>query len=403
MPTEVVLPKWGLTMSEAIVTRWFKEPGDAIEEEETLLEVETEKANAEIPAPITGVLAEILVKEGETVAVGTVLALIREKGEETPSASVSEEEDVSVPSSATTGDDGGRADPPLVLGTAPGAAHPTDAGRSVHRASPVARRIAANLGVDLSRVEGTGNRGLITEADVRAAAEPSLSQVVVEDGVRVEPLSRMRKAVASAMGVSLREIPQLTLTRAATVTGALSAKVDAGTDVSFTDIVVWAAAQTLVKHQRLNGHLIDDALHLYSRVHIGLAVALDGGLVTPVIRNADAQALTQLAVERRRVASLARAGRLQVEDLSGATFTITNLGGYGIDAFTPIINPPEVGILGVGRIRAVGPAHYRETALAHECVLSLTFDHRALDGAPAALFLADLCSLLEDGDSLPRA
>jgi pyruvate dehydrogenase E2 component (dihydrolipoamide acetyltransferase) len=385
---EIVLPKWGLTMSEATIVRWMCSEGDAVGEGDPLVEVETEKANAEVPAPSSGVIVRIVAEVGAIVPVGELLAVLEAPGEPGAGAAM------------MVGAVPGTGDEPTPASTAAAArrgleTQPDERGR---RASPLARRLARELGVDLTGIHGTGPKGLVSEADVRAAAHAAPAGLLRP--ARTEKLAGMRRAIAAAMSRSLAEAAQLTVTREVGMAGALAVREDARDVATLTDVIVAAVARTLRHHPRLNAHLVGDEIRFFDAVNIGLGVALENGLVTPVIRNASSASLAEIAAQRRDLVDRARAGALRQSELEGGTFTITNLGAYGIDAFTPILNPPEVGILGVGAVKP-RPAISAGAVVARDaCPLSLTFDHRAVDGAPAALFLADLAELLQDPDRL---
>ena len=266
------------------------------------------------------------------------------------------------------------------------------------RASPVARRIAQEHGIDLATVQGTGPDGRIGEQDVRAA----LAAREAAAAYRVEPLSPMRKTIARRMLESLQTTAQLTLMAEIDVTElvALRTRLKQRFDVSYTDLIVKAAALALAEHPHCNAWLVDDELRLWSAVHIGVAVALDAGLVVPVVRDAQSKGVEAIAAEVKALAERARAGKLTDRDVSDGTFTVTNLGAAGIDAFTPILNPPQVAILGVGRIVEKPVRRQGELAWRQMMTLSLTVDHRVLDGAPAAEFLGDVGRRLEDPSEL---
>lgn len=390
MLVDVVLPKWGLTMTEATVVRWLCAEGDAVEAGDALVEVETEKANAEVSAPSAGTVVRQVASVGAIVLVGDLLAVL----ESDKSAGMAEE-----PPAAAT--ELHKADAPQNAELSPSI--PTDPLTSIAqqpsgRASPLAKRIARELGVDVTTLRGTGQGGMVTESDVRAAAaRPGGTPTGTFAADRIEKLSGMRKAIAVAMSQSLAQSAQLTLVRETSMEGALAVREsarDLGT--TLTDVLLAAVGSTLTRHPLLNAHVLGDEVHFFSKVNIGLAVALENGLVTPVICDVPSLGLRRLTAERRRLVTAARSGALQRRDLEGGTFTVTNLGAYGIDAFTPILNPPEVAILGVGAVRTRPVMSGGGIMPAEQCTLSLTFDHRAFDGAPAALFLAELAALLGD-------
>ncbi len=408
MATEIVLPQWGMEMQDGTIVRWLKREGDAVAEGEPIVEVETAKLQTELESTASGILTRIVAGEGEIVPIRGVLCVIGEPDEESADAA----------------------------GTAAGDVRRTPV-------VPAARRLAREQGIDLAQVSGTGPQGRILIADVEAAilrqaqddgvggqddrvggrgervgAEGTAGvggqSVGVEadgaDGVaEVVPLTGIRGAVAGRMLDSLRASAQVTLTTEANVTEAMRLRRglsrhqggDAGGGIGPLAVVVKAAAEALRRHPRLNAirAAADDGgeeVRVLREINIGLAVALDEGLVTPVIRQADGKSLARLAAESRDLAERTRAGRPRPEEISGGTFTITNLGANEIDAFTPIINPPQVAILGVGRVAEKPVIVNGEVGKGETMYLSLTFDHCALDGAPAAAFLQTLKGLLED-------
>ena len=398
MAVEVVMPKFGLTMNDGIIKRFLKQPGEAVSEGEPLFEVETEKVLNEVPAPASGVLVAFLFNEEDTVDCGVVLAVIAQPGEDvqalkTRYRAAPAPAQPSAPSSAS------KAAPQEV------SAAPAGARRSI---TPIARKRAEELGVDLARVAGTGPGGRVTREDVeRAAAQPPAAQApraqaapghAAESGVI--PFKGIRKTIAERMMQSLHGSAQLTLTTEADVTAAADLRAHLGREAEFTytDLMIHAVARALRRHPRLNSQLDDGAIRLREEINIGMAVALDEGLIVPVVRHADRKTLREIAVETKDLGGRAREGKLRIEDVEGGTFTITNLGTYGVDAFTPIINPGEAAILGLGRI-IERPVIYRgEIARRSMMTLSLTFDHRIVDGAPAAAFLQTVIETFNYGE-----
>ena len=388
----VVLPKWGLTMSEATIVRWIRSEGDTVAEGDPLVEVETDKAAAEVPAPGSGVIVRVVEKEGAVVSVGGLLATL-----EVPDDSGRPDSRTSAVTSTSSTPSSADARKSRAVG------EKAYQNRLRKGASPRARRIAGELGVDVAGVHGTGPKGLITEADVRAAGEALKGDSERTSGLRpsrVEKLDGMRKAIAAATSLSLAQSAQLTLTREIGMAGALAFQKRLPEHLTLTDIVVATVAGALMRHPQLNAHLIGDELRFFDVVNIGLAVALEHGLVTPVIRNVCSLTLAEVGTQRRELIDKARHERLHQSNIEGGTFTITNLGGYGIDLFTPILNRPEVAILGIGTVKPRPSISGREIVVRDTCPLSLTFDHRALDGAPVAFFLADLAGLLDDSSRL---
>ena len=411
MPIEVTMPKFGLTMHEGTLQRYFKAAGEMVKAGEPIYEVETEKVLYEVESPGSGVLACWIHPEGDIVECGRLVALIATEGE-----------DASAIAAAAGAQPAAR--PALAQTASLGAAAATTATASDTQAegrravSPVARKLAGELHVDLARVTGTGPGGRITKEDVERTARegpasshggvngapPSQAAVPADTStkprLRSLPMRGMRKTIATRMHQSLRETAQLTITSEPDVTAAveLRTRLTREFDFTYTDMLIHAAARALPRHPRMNSRLADDAIISIAEVNIGMAVALDEGLIVPVVRDADRKDLRTIATEAKDLAERARTGKLKIDDVSGGTFTITNLGGYGIDAFTPILNTGETGILGVGRI-IEKPAIYRgEIARRSMITLSLTFDHRIIDGAPAAAFLQTVIDIFNYGD-----
>ncbi|MGH7880815.1 MAG: dihydrolipoamide acetyltransferase family protein, partial [Candidatus Binataceae bacterium] len=368
-------------------------------------EVETEKVLYEVEAPASGTLAAWTHEEGAIVECGGVVALIATPGEDL--AALAGRYAGSAARSAASAS--------IAIATAPATAgngETADVNADGRRAvSPVARKLAAQLGVDLGRVIGTGPGGRVTREDVEGAARnPAMrtaaasgngapqmtlptavdnSSAVAKPRLRGTPMRGMRKTIAARMQQSLRETAQLTISSEADVTAAveLRSRLMREFDFTYTDLMIHGVARALARHPRMNSRLADDAIISLAEINIGMAVALDEGLIVPVIRAADRKDLRAIALETKELGERARSGRLKLEDVGGGTFTITNLGAFGVDVFTPILNLGEAGILGVGRI-VEKPAVYRGEIVRRSMVaLSLTFDHRIIDGAPAAAFL----------------
>ena len=370
-------------MSDGTIVRWLKQEGDAVTQGEPLVEVEAAKVTSEVEAEVSGVLARILVAEGETVPVRTPLCVIRAADEARASAAAP-------------------AEPVVSAAGTPTPAPPAAAPQAVGQVMPVARRMAKDHGIDLSQVRGSGPGGRITVEDVQrviattARSAPSVPPASFTAG-SVVSLTGMRGTIARRMHQSLQTSAQVTLITEADVSALVQLREELKQQfaLTYTDLVVKAVALALKEHPRVNAWIEGEQLHLVQEIHIGVAVALDEGLIVPVVRNADRTSLREIAQETARLAQGAREGTLTREEVMGSTFSVTNLGMYGIDAFTPIINPPEVAILGVGRIdeklvRTPQGAEWRNVM-----TLSLTFDHRAVDGAPAAAFLQSIGQRLE--------
>jgi len=396
MPIEVAMPKFGLTMHEGTVQRYFKAVGDTVAAGEPLYEVETEKVLYEVEAPAAGVVAAWLVEEGATVDCGVAVAVLAEPGEDL---------------AAITDRYGAGASSNGAPSTAPAApaqhraasAPPASAAGSPRRpVSPVARKLAAELGVNVETVDGTGPGGRVTKEDVERAAKqprPAAAPAASPAAART-PLRGARKTIAERMHQSLRDSAQLTITTEADVTPAteLRTRLKNDFDLTYTDMIVHAAARALLRHPRVAARLEGAEIVAPAQIDVGIAVALSEGLIVPVIRDAARKQLREIAIESKALGEKARTGHLKLEDVTGGVFTVTNLGTYGVDAFTPILNPGETGILGVGRI-VEKPAIYRgEIARRAMITLSLTFDHRVVDGAPAAEFLQTVIEFFNYGD-----
>jgi pyruvate dehydrogenase E2 component (dihydrolipoamide acetyltransferase) len=383
--TQIILPKLGLTMDEGRLIAWHKKEGDRVEKGEVLFEVETDKADMEIEASASGILRRIMLPVDASAPVATVIALIADTADEPLPAEVTV-------AGMTPGS-------PHVQSTPAPAAAPVSSDGSPDRirSSPAARKRAQELGVDINRVRGTGPGGRVGLEDVEAAAASvspspggSLSAAAVE---KREPLSRMRRAVGEAMTRSVREAPQFSISRDVDMTAANAKRTAAG--VSYTDVIVAAAAAALRAHPRLRSHFDGDAVVVSEKIDVGIAVALDAGLIVPVLREADRKPLAALRGERAALEAAVRSGHARADAFGGAAITITNLGTFGVDRFTAIVNPPEAAILAVGRVADRVIALNGAPAVRPIVSLTLTIDHRVADGADAARYLADVAKQLE--------
>ena len=403
MATEVIMPQLGLTMEEGTIEKWAKQVGDKVAKGDVLLEITTDKLTSEIESEVDGVLLKIVAEEGEDIPVKGLLAYIGEEGEEVGTSSaapVAKEETVKeeAPKAETVA-------APVVV---------AEGGRV--KASPLAKKVAENLGVDLSTVAGSGPSGRIVEKDVLAASEnkkaapapvaapaaPAAVAVPTVSGDIVKPLSTMRKVIGKRMQQSKTTAPHVTIMTEVNIdeTIALRSKLNAkNTDIRFgyTDILVKMSATALRNFPIINSSITEDSIIMHDRVNVGVAVALDEGLIVPVVKDADRKGLRAIKTETKDLISKARSNTLSPDEMSGATFTISNLGGYDIDGFTPVINLPECCILGVGRIvKKPIVNENNEIVPASMMVLSLSFDHRLVDGAKAAEFLKTIKGYLED-------
>ena len=420
MPVPLKMPQLGLTMTEGKITRWLKQEGDTVAADEAILEIETDKINAEVEAPASGRLTHIQAQAGASVKVIGLLALIAAPEDTDADLAAAVEaanaaaERGTAASQAVATSQPTRRPPPRARPQRPGRPAPPAAAGGRVMASPVARRLARELDVDLSTVTGTGPRGRIVESDVRAAAEASAAAPAAaaapvpaeSTGLTVKqviPVSGIRQVIGERMSASLRDMAQLTLFTEADATAlrdrrtapAQEAADAGGPRPTYNDLIVWHLARTLADHPLLNASMVGEEIHCWEEINIGVAVALDSGLIVPVVRAANTKSLTDLAGETADLADRARTNRLSPDELLGGTFTITNLGTLDVDGFTPIINPPQSAILGVGRIVPRPVVVAGAITVRYMVTLSLSFDHRIVDGAPAAQFLQALKQAIE--------
>jgi len=405
MVTEVILPKLGQTMEEGTIVEWLKQEGEPVQRGELLLMVETDKATLEVEAPAKGFLRRILVPAGQTIPVLTVVALITKTADEDISAY---ELPFRVSGPEFRVDEA--AEPPTLK---PETLKP----ETRIFASPRARRLAREKGIDLALVTGTAPNGRIVERDVVAYLEtlelappsaptppapPTLAEAV--EAIAEIPMSGVRAVIAQRMQESHQTTAPVTLTTEADATAFVELRerlkaglaAELGFDIGYNDLLIKLVAHALRQFPYMNARLDGEVIRHLNEVHIALAVDTDRGLLVPVIHNADRKGVAKIAREVRELAERARTGKALPDELSGSTFTITNLGMHQIDAFTPIINLPEAGILGVGRIKARPAVVEGELCVRQTMWLSLTFDHRLVDGAPAARFLQRIKQLVED-------
>jgi pyruvate dehydrogenase E2 component (dihydrolipoamide acetyltransferase) len=426
MAIELTMPKFGLTMHEGTLQRCFCAAGDKIKAGTPLFEVETEKVMYEVEAPASGTLALWAHEEGAVIECGGLVAVIAEANENAaevasrykqPQPSRMHADGASARASEFRGTPLAESTHGLASESYSAASASAAAGNRI-AVSPVARKLATELGIDLAHVTGSGPNGRITREDVERAAKapahagPNHPARASANGVNASgakaaaatsgsiPFRGMRRTIATRMHQSLRDTAQLTITTEADVTAAseMRERLKREFDFTFTDMLIHAASRALMRHPRMNSRAAEDHIELLPIAHVGMAVALEEGLIVPVVHDASAKSLREIAAITKDLGERARAAKLQLDDVSGGTFTITNLGTWGIDGFTPILNTGESGILGVGRI-VEKPAIYRgEITRRSLLTLSLTFDHRVIDGAPAAAFLQTLIEIFNYGD-----
>lgn len=435
MATKVYMEALSPTMEEGRLITWLKKEGDEIAEGDVLAEVETDKATMELVARGSGVLRKVILPEGETASVGAVIgviagadedisAIIAEAGGDgaaapaaaAPAGAAKEAEEKGAAAAATGPSAEGTGAAATATAPAPApsaaAADGAEAGGRV-KASPLARRLAKQGGLSLDQISGTGPGGRIIKRDIEAALEgapaAAAAPAVAAPAPTAEaaytdvPLSQMRKTIARRLTQSIGPVPHFFLTVEIDMTQAMELRkkinerfAEQGIKVSPNDLIIKAAAMALLRHPWVNAAWTGEAIRQYSDVHIGVAVAVDEGLITPVVRNAHRKGITEIATEVKELAGRAREKKLLPEEYTGSTFSISNLGMFGIEEFTAVINPPEAAILAVGAAQDKVVVENGEMVIRNRMRVTLSCDHRVVDGATGAQFLQTLKSYLEE-------
>ena len=385
MATNVIMPALGMAQDTGKVLRWLRSEGDPVTKGEPLLEIETDKVTVDVEAPADGTLAGVRAQEGDEIPVGEVVAVVLGAGETAPEPEAGATREAEAVAAAPSADGGG--------------AHPRAPARSQKLASPKARRIARQRGVAIESVAGSGPRGAVVAADVERLARPTETEA--------RRLPSVWRVMADRTTQSWQAVPHFYLRREVDATRLLSwhavaRKRPDSERVSLTDLLVKVAAESLRRHPRVNGSWREGTLVESGRINVAVAVAIEDGLVAPVIHDADGLDLPDLVARRERLVDAARTGRLRLDDVSDGTFTISNLGMYGVDEFDAIVNAPQAAILAVGRIAERLVAADGGAAVRPTLKLTLSLDHRAVDGARGAEFLDTLASLLEEPAGLVR-
>jgi len=426
MATQVVMEALSPTMEEGRLVEWKKQEGESVAVGDVLAEVETDKAVMELVARVGGVLLRQTVAAGQTVPVSSPIAVIGQPGEALPAAAgngagtaaaVPKPAAKLPPQAASPPAAPATAATPTVVASAaaPASAPPAPPPSSRLKASPLARKIAQERGLDLRAIQGSGPEGRIVLRDLEtarpaspAASAPAAAPLATHplpaapgEGFTDTPLSQMRKTIARRLAQSIGPVPTFYLTSEVDmerVAEAREAMLAAGSEVkvSFNDIIIKAVATALRQHPACNAWWQDDHIRYWHEVHIGMAVAIEDGLITPVIRHANRKTLREIGAEARDLAGRARERRLTPPEYTGSTFSISNLGMLDIDEFTAVINPPESGILAVGRIVQKPVEHAGTIALRRRMRLTMSCDHRVIDGATGARFLQTLKAMLEN-------
>ena len=417
MPIDLYMTQLSPTMTEGRIARWLKKEGDTLESGEILAEVETDKATMEMEVVEEGVLHKIISPEGSVVPVGSVIAVIAEEGEAVPVDYLPEAGSAPAPVAETVVEEKKPASAPVAAAKVEAAAVPAPAARKKGRikASPLARRLAKQKGINLATVTGTGPNGRITKSDVEnavrrginlggagAAAAPVARPLPAgplpyhEDEFERVENSMMRKAIARRLSESKQQVPHFYLSldvamdRLMDLRAQLNEAADGAFKLSVNDFIIKAVAKALVDVPAANASWTDSHTLQHKHAHISVAVAIDGGLITPVVRFAEQKGITDISAEVKELAVRARAGELQPEEYSGGTFSISNLGMYGISQFAAIVNPPEGAILAVGATEERAVVENGQIAVRKMMTLTLSCDHRVVDGAVGAEFMAAL-------------
>ncbi|MDG1380907.1 MAG: pyruvate dehydrogenase complex dihydrolipoamide acetyltransferase [Flavobacteriales bacterium] len=406
----VRMPKLSDTMTEGVVAEWHKKVGDAVESGEVLAEIETDKATMEFESFQDGVLLHVGVEKGATAAVDSILAILGEAGEDVSALlaadaaapAVAEEAPAAAPAPTPAPAPAPTPAPapmPAPVAAAPVAPVPAASVSGKIKASPLAVRLAAERGFDLRHIQGTGDGGRIVKRDIENYVPAPAAGMGAVESSSDQPVSQMRKVIARRLAESKFTAPHFYLKLSVDMDAAVEARkainAQEGVKVSFNDMVVKAVSLALKKHPGVNSAWMDTFIRTHEHVHIGVAVAVEDGLLVPVVRHADRKSLSEIGAEVKDYAGKARDKKLQPSDWEGNTFTISNLGMFGIEDFTAIINPPDACILAVGGISDVPVVRDGAVVPGKVMKLTLSCDHRVVDGAMGAAFLQEVKSLLE--------
>ncbi|HET8781438.1 MAG TPA: pyruvate dehydrogenase complex dihydrolipoamide acetyltransferase [Pyrinomonadaceae bacterium] len=413
MASKVIMPKLSPTMEEGQIARWLKKEGDKVSMGEPLAEIDTDKATMEMQALANGVLRKILINEGESAPLGQLIAVIGEPNEdiesvlsEAPAKAAAPEPKQTEPEPKAAEEPAPPPPPPPTSTPAPQPAAATN-GRESGRliASPLAARMAADSGLDLRSIQGSGPNGRIIKRDIEAAlTKPKAAAAVAvgtASGYRDEPATQIRQTIAKRLVTSIGPVPHFFLTvdidmdRAADMRESIKA-LDPDLKISVNDIIIKSAAAALMQHPQVNASFQEKFIRYYEHADIGVAVAIEDGLITPVVRGADQKSLSQIAGEVRELAERARSKKLKPEEYTGATFSISNLGMFGIDEFTAVINPPEGAILAIGAMTPKPVVRDSQVVVKQMMRVTMSCDHRVIDGATGAKFLQTFKKILEN-------
>lgn len=419
MATKIQMPKLSDTMDTGRIIKWLKKEGETVSPGDVIAEVETDKANMDMEAYDEGTLLKIIAKEGDRIPVGGLLGILGEQGEDVSSITSESEAPASEEPAAHPAQQSAPSAPaqaPQAVSTAalPETAKAAPSGGDGRlKASPLARRLAKERGIDIGDVKGTGTRGRIVRHDIETfvpGAARRGPRVMSSGEFTDQPLTMMRESIAKRLSQSNVEAPQFFLTVEVKMENAIAFRESLnsfspiagnnGGKISFNDIIVKACATALKRHPEVNATFMKDKIRIFNDVHIGVAVAIDEGLITPVIRNVDKKGLQDISDESKDIAARARERKLRPEEYSGSTFTVSNLGMFGVDEFTAIINPPEAAILAVGAIVEKPVVEDGQVRIGKRMRMTMSSDHRVVDGAMAARFMQTLKKILENPAAL---
>lgn len=417
MATRIQMPKLSDTMDTGRIIKWLKKEGESISPGDVIAEVETDKANMDMEAYDEGTLLKIIAKEGDRVPVGGLLGILGTQGEDVSSLIAQPESGAAkvnvdklpakqVKTAAAVSDQppvGGTNVPPARTATA----QPSEGDERL-KASPLAKRLAKERGIDIGDVKGSGTSGRIVKRDVEAfvpTAAGRTSRNMSSGEFTDHPLTMMREAIAKRLSQSNVEAPHFFLTVEVKMENAIAFReslnsFDEENKISLNDIIVKACATALQEHPEVNATFMRDKIRIFGDIHIGVAVAIEEGLITPVIRNVDKKGLRDISNEAKDIAARARSRKLKPEEYTGSTFTVSNLGMFGVDEFTAIINPPEAAILAVGAVAEKPVVEDGEIKIGRRMRMTLSSDHRVVDGALSARFMQTLKKILENPAAL---
>ncbi|MEU0489874.1 dihydrolipoamide acetyltransferase family protein [Nocardiopsis sp. NPDC006139] len=428
--SEIYMPRLSDTMEEGVISTWVKKVGDKVASGDVLVEIETDKAVMEYEAYEDGFLVKQAVSEGETVPIGAVIGVIADSPDAVPddSGAPAAEEGSGEQAEENPAEPAAAAPEEPAAEEAPAPAGTPSGDGERPRTSPLARRLAKEYGLDITKIKGSGPRGRIVRADIEAAAKegagaeaaapaaqaapapaapaaPAAQAPSFDDGRASEevPVGNVRKVIARRLTESKQQVPHFYLRRTIdaealkTFRGQINEQLaSTGAKISFNDLIVKASATALKLHPAVNSSWVDGRLLKHGRINVGVAVAVDAGLVVPVLHDTDKATLSEISSRTRELAGKARDGKLKPQEMSGGTFSVSNLGMFGVDSFSAVINPPEAAILAVGAMRQEAVVVDGEIAVRNRISLELSVDHRAVDGAVGAAFLKDLAEILEE-------